>query len=86
MGRKQSIAIDNHYKTSMTGVFAAGDVTSGETLVVKAMGSGRNAAQRIHEYLLGLDDSQHVSLYERYFSDRSFEKMMSGKEEGPPPL
>ena len=86
MGRKQSIAIDDHYKTSMTGVFAAGDVTSGETLVVKAMGSGRNAAQRIHEYLLGLDDSQHVSLYERYFSDRSFEKMMNGEEEGPPPL
>ena len=69
----------------MTGVFAAGDVTSGETLVVKAMASGRNAAQRIHEYLTGIDESKHVSLYERYFSERSFEKLMKGQEEGPPP-
>lgn len=84
-GRKNSIAIDDHFRSSMTGVFAAGDVTSGETLVVKAMSSGRNAAQRIHEYLTGLDESQHVSLYERYFSERSFEKLMSGEEEGPPP-
>ncbi len=86
MGKKQSIEIDDHFRTSMTGVFAAGDVTSGETLVVKAMESGRNSAQRIHEFLMGIDDSQHVSLYECYFSERSFEQMMSGEEEGAPPL
>ena len=83
--RKKSIAIDDHFRTSMTGVFAAGDVTTGETLVVKAMGSGRNAAQRIHEYLMGIDDKQHVSLYEQYFEDRSFEKMMRGEGEDLPP-
>lgn len=85
IGKKNSIAIDDHFRTSMTGVFAAGDVTSGETLVVKAMASGRNAAQRIHEYLTGIDESKHVSLYERYFSERSFEKLMEGQEEGQPP-
>ena len=79
IARKKSIAIDDHYRTSMTGVFAAGDVTTGETLVVKAMGSGRNAAQRVHEYLMGIDDKQHISLYEQYFTGRSVEKMMRGE-------
>ena len=84
-GRKNSIAVDDHFRASMAGVFAAGDVTTGETLVVKAMGSGREAAQRVHEYLSGISDEQHVSLYERYFVQRSFEAMMRGQEGGSPP-
>lgn len=78
MGKKNSIAVDDHFRTSMSAVFSAGDVTTGETLVVKAMGSGRAAAQRVHEYLLGIKDDQHVSLYDRYFVQRSFELMMRG--------
>jgi glutamate synthase (NADPH) small chain len=85
MGKKNSIAVDDHFRTSMHGVFAAGDVTTGETLVVKAMGSGREAAQRIHEYLSGIKDEEHVSLYDRYYVQRSFEKMMRGQEINPPP-
>ena len=84
MGKKNSIAIDNQFKTSMTGVFAAGDVVTGETLVVKAMGAGREAAQRVHEFLMNLED-KHVSLYERYFVQRSFEKMEANDEGGLPP-
>jgi glutamate synthase (NADPH/NADH) small chain len=84
-GKRDSIAVDDHFRTSMSGVFAAGDVTTGETLVVKAMGSGRDAAQRIHEYLSGIKDDQHVSLYERYFVQRSFEVMSRGQEVGLPP-
>ena len=85
-GKKDAITIDDHFRTSMTGVFAAGDVTTGETLVVKAMGSGREAAQRVHEYLLNIED-EHVSLYERYFVQRSYEKMIKGDDipEQPPP-
>lgn len=85
-GRKNAIAIDDHFKASKVGVFAAGDVTTGETLVVKAMGSGREAAQRVHEYLLSIED-QHVSLYENYFVGRSYEKMIRGEDaqEAPPP-
>jgi glutamate synthase (NADPH) small chain len=83
-GKKDSIAVDDHYRTSMNGVFAAGDVTTGETLVVKAMGHGREAAQRVHEYLLGLED-KHVSLYERYYTDRTREKMDLGVEDELPP-
>ena len=83
-GKKDSIAIDDHYKTSLSGVFAAGDVTTGETLVVKAMGSGREAAQRVHEYLMQIED-QHVSLYERYYVERSYEKMIYGEVDLEPP-
>ncbi|MGI0084610.1 MAG: FAD-dependent oxidoreductase, partial [Nitrososphaerales archaeon] len=83
-GKKNSIAVDDHFKTSMDRVFAAGDVVNGETLVVKAMGSGREAAQRVHEYLTNLEQ-EHVSLYERYFVQRSFELMQADREGGLPP-
>jgi glutamate synthase (NADPH/NADH) small chain len=78
MGKHDSIAINDNYKTSMQGVFAAGDVTSGETLVVKAMESGREAAQRVHEYLMGLED-QHISFYERYYKQNLYDRMLEGK-------
>jgi glutamate synthase (NADPH) small chain len=88
MGKKNSIAVDDHYRTSMAGVFAAGDVTTGETLVVKAMGHGREAAQRVHEYLMGLE-SKHVSLYETYYSqkltERSYQDMLQDQEKRLPP-
>lgn len=87
-GLKGSISIDDHYRTSMAGVYATGDVTTGETLVVKAMGHGREAAQRIHEYLMGIED-KHVSLYEQYYNRRtteeSYQDMLAGKEEELPP-
>jgi len=87
-GPKGSIAVDDHYRTSMNGVFAAGDVATGETLVVKAMGHGREAAQRVHEYLMGLED-KHVSLYERYYvsktTEDSYQGMLQGKEDKLPP-
>lgn len=87
-GPKGSIAIDDHYRTSMPGVFAAGDVTTGETLVVKAMGHGREAALRVHEYLMGLED-KHVSLYEQYYVMRTteggYQRMLSGKGPALPP-
>jgi glutamate synthase (NADPH/NADH) small chain len=84
-GKRNSIAITDEFKTSMKKVFAAGDVTSGETLIVKAMEKGREAAQRVHESLMGLESS-HVSFYERYYKDMSYDKMIKGKEElGPPP-
>jgi glutamate synthase (NADPH/NADH) small chain len=88
MGKKNSIAVDEHYRTSMAGVFAAGDVTTGETLVVKAMGHGREAAQCVHEYLMKLED-KHISLYETYYSQKltegSYQDMLFGREEKLPP-
>ena len=84
-GKKNSIAINDQYKTSMKGVFAAGDVTTGETLVVKAMASGREAAQRVHEYLMNLEEN-HISFYEQYYKQNLYDRMMEGgSETGPPP-
>jgi glutamate synthase (NADPH) small chain len=83
--KKNSIAINDQYKTSMNGVFAAGDVTTGETLVVKAMSSGREAAQRIHEYLMNLEEN-HMSFYERYYIENSYDRMLEDADnKGPPP-
>ena len=65
-------------------MFAAGDVTTGDTLVVKAMSSGREAAERVHEYLMNLE-SNHVSFYERYYKQNSYDRMLEGGKTGPPP-
>jgi glutamate synthase (NADPH/NADH) small chain len=77
-GKHDSIAIDENYQTSLKGVFASGDVTSGETLVVKAMESGREGAQRVHEYLMNLE-YMHVSFYERYYKQKLYDRMLEGK-------
>ena len=87
-GPKGSIAIDGRSMTSVPGVFAAGDVVTGESLVVKAMSKGREAAQHLHEYLLGTQ-LEHRSLYDYYFtrrtSGRYYRDMLDGKEEVLPP-
>lgn len=58
-------------QTSIPRVYAAGDVVNGETLVCKAMASGREAAQRIHEALM---KTEPISLYKKYFDGRYFDK------------
>jgi glutamate synthase (NADPH/NADH) small chain len=77
-GNRNSIAITEDYKTSMNGVFAAGDVTSGETLIVKAMQKGREGAQRVHEYVMHLE-ANHISFYEKYYTKLSYDRMAEGK-------
>ena len=84
-GKKNSIAIDDQYKTSIKGVFAAGDVTKGETLVVKAMASGREAAQRVHEYLMNINEENHMSFYERFYIDNSYDRMLEDTDDMEPP-
>jgi glutamate synthase (NADPH/NADH) small chain len=39
-------------RTSLEGVYAGGDIMTGEATVISAMGSGRRSAKAIHEYLL----------------------------------
>ncbi len=63
------------YETSYPGVFAAGDVVTGETLVIKAMREGRKAAQRIHEYLT--DSKEKTDLFQRYYNERYITKTHS---------
>ncbi len=56
------------YETSYTGVFASGDVVTGESLAIKAMSESRKAAQRIHEYMM--KTPERVDLFKLYFDDR----------------
>ena len=72
------------YKTSMKGVFAAGDVTTGETLVVKAMSSGREQPRGYMSNLLNLEEN-HMSFYEKYYTQNLYDRMLEGGETGPPP-
>ena len=88
MGPKGAIVTDDHCMTSLPGVFAAGDVVTGESLVVRAMSKGREAAQRLHEYVMSIGEA-HESLYDLYFTRRTtgryYREMMDGKEESLPP-
>jgi glutamate synthase (NADPH/NADH) small chain len=43
---------DENYMTSVPGVFVAGDMTRGASLVVWAIWEGREAARSVHRYLL----------------------------------
>jgi glutamate synthase (NADPH/NADH) small chain len=49
--RSGTVAIDRAMATSMDGVFAAGDIVRGASLVVWAIRDGRDAAVSIHAYL-----------------------------------
>jgi len=48
-----TIVIDPEtYETSLEGVFAAGDVVTGDATVISAMGAAKKAAQAIHKFLI----------------------------------
>jgi len=46
------IVTDEDGKTSIEGVYAGGDIVTGESTVISAMGAGRRAARAIHEFLM----------------------------------
>jgi glutamate synthase (NADPH/NADH) small chain len=46
-----AIAADRDYMTSVPGIFAAGDMRRGQSLVVWAIAEGRRAAHAINQYL-----------------------------------
>ena len=41
------------YQASMEGVYAAGDIVTGNATVISAMGGGKKAARAIHAFLMG---------------------------------
>ena len=47
-----NVATDANYSTNVPGVFAAGDLRRGQSLVVWAIAEGRKAAEGIHRYLM----------------------------------
>ncbi len=48
-----TIVVDEKLQTTIPGVFAGGDATTGQATVIAAMGAGKKAAKSIHEYLSG---------------------------------
>jgi glutamate synthase (NADPH/NADH) small chain len=48
-----TIMVDENGKTNIEGVYAGGDIVTGEATVISAMGAGKKAAKAIHEYLTG---------------------------------
>jgi len=47
-----NVATDANYATNVAGVFAAGDLRRGQSLVVWAISEGRKAAEGMHRYLM----------------------------------
>ncbi|MCK5627971.1 NADPH-dependent glutamate synthase [Candidatus Bathyarchaeota archaeon] len=47
-----TIVTDENGKTSIDGVYAGGDIVTGEATVISAMGAGKKAARAIHKYLM----------------------------------
>jgi len=47
-----TIVVDENGQTSLEGVYAGGDIVTGEATVISAMGAGKKAAKAIHEYLM----------------------------------
>jgi glutamate synthase (NADPH/NADH) small chain len=48
-----NVAADADHMTSVPGVFAAGDMRRGQSLVVWAVAEGRQAARGIDKFLMG---------------------------------
>lgn len=47
-----TIVADENGKTNLEGVYAGGDIVTGEATVISAMGAGKKAAKAMHEYLM----------------------------------
>ncbi|MCB1507472.1 MAG: glutamate synthase, partial [Hyphomicrobiaceae bacterium] len=52
-GRRNVLADENDYRTSLPKLYAAGDVRRGQSLVVWAIREGRQAARAIDLELMG---------------------------------
>ena len=60
LDQRGNVATDENYATSMEGVFAAGDMRRGQSLVVWAIAEGRKAAASIDRYLAAKPESISV--------------------------
>ena len=49
-----NVSTDDNYMSSVPGVFAAGDMRRGQSLVVWAINEGRRSAQGVHRFLATL--------------------------------
>jgi glutamate synthase (NADPH/NADH) small chain len=54
LDQRGTVIADGNYMTTVPGVFAAGDMRRGQSLVVWAIAEGRKAARGLDEYLMGV--------------------------------
>ena len=55
-----NVQTDTNKMTSVDGVFAAGDMARGQSLVVWALAEGREAARGVDQYLMGTTNLRPV--------------------------
>ncbi len=53
LDNRGNVSADDNYMTNIEGVFSAGDMRRGQSLVVWAMHEGRRAAKSVDKYLMG---------------------------------
>jgi glutamate synthase (NADPH/NADH) small chain len=58
-----NVQVDEDYMTSVPGVFAAGDMRRGQSLVVWAISEGRCAAHGVDKFLMGRSDLPKIKLF-----------------------
>ena len=56
LDKRGNVARDDNYMTNVPGVFAAGDMGRGQSLIVWAIAEGRSCARGVDEYLMGSSD------------------------------
>jgi glutamate synthase (NADPH/NADH) small chain len=58
-----NVKVDPNYTTNVPGVFAAGDIRRGQSLVVWAISEGRQAARCVDQFLMGTSDLPALKLF-----------------------
>jgi glutamate synthase (NADPH/NADH) small chain len=56
LNERGNVVCDENWMTSVPGVFTAGDMQRGQSLIVWAIAEGRSAAKSVDEYLMGQSD------------------------------
>jgi glutamate synthase (NADPH) small chain len=56
---RENVSCDENKMTSAEGVFVAGDMTRGQSLVVWAIAEGREAARSVDQYLMKTTELPH---------------------------
>ena len=58
-----TVKTDEQGSTSIPGIFAAGDIRRGQSLVVWAISEGRQAARGVDQFLMGRSDLPAIRLF-----------------------
>ena len=58
-----NVVVNDDYMTSVPGVFSAGDMRRGQSLIVWAISEGRSAAYGVDKYLMGRSELPYLKLF-----------------------